>query len=372
MSFVNKLAKIPANNTAFLAEVHTLFGNCYAIHSYFSSLFSLMATLMGDHVCPHFSVQSIIPYLLNMKSCTDSPQRTFFPFFQSREELDTWCSVICLSTHMRSCSQPQCIAQIVFSLFPIPEGDSVLYRFFRLVKTPTLDSAKCNETTLPVIQNIHLPPILSMQQDVQTEGSFTLFSPNQSVTDSSLLPFPPHVIRACPYFLIKQTVSWWNYLISKVVSYLPKLISAQAFDLVYHITLRILAYHNPIKHKGELWLFLLVVAENLIPRKAVLELTELSLKDCSVIGTFRIQLIERYHKFAVPPYCFHAQKFSFLPYTIRYIQDVCLPGRIGSKNVYFNENNDQITVEQTALEYYKKHFGYRGIHDEGKSICKTL
>ena len=57
-----------------------------------------------------------------------------------------------------------------------------------------------------------------------------------------------------------------------------------------------------------------------------------------------------------------------LPFAIRYVKDLPIRGRIGSKNVYFNEENESVTVEQIALDYYNKEFGYEGIHDEGQSL----
>ena len=61
-------------------------------------------------------------------------------------------------------------------------------------------------------------------------------------------------------------------------------------------------------------------------------------------------------------------KLSFLPYPIRYINDRPLQGRPGIKNAYFNEENEVITVEQVAMEYYQKEFHYQGMHDEGRSL----
>lgn len=70
----------------------------------------------------------------------------------------------------------------------------------------------------------------------------------------------------------------------------------------------------------------------------------------------------------MPPFRFNVKRPRDLPFSIRYVKDLPMRGRVGAKNVYFNDANEGITVEQIALEYYEKEFGYEGIHDEGQSL----
>ena len=87
-----------------------------------------------------------------------------------------------------------------------------------------------------------------------------------------------------------------------------------------------------------------------------------------VQGEIRWQLREKFFQYAVPPFRFNVKRPHDLPFSIRYVKDLPMRGRVGAKNVYFNDANEGITVEQIALEYYEKEFGYEGIHDEGQSL----
>ena len=87
-----------------------------------------------------------------------------------------------------------------------------------------------------------------------------------------------------------------------------------------------------------------------------------------VIGSFRIWIHKKYLTLAVQPYRFNSIPLTFLPYSIRYINDTPLHRKPGYKNIYFNEDNESLSVEGLVLEYYQQTFHYTGIHDEGKTI----
>lgn len=87
-----------------------------------------------------------------------------------------------------------------------------------------------------------------------------------------------------------------------------------------------------------------------------------------MIGSYRIWIHKKYLTLAVQPYRFNPIPLTFLPYSIRYLNDSPLLGRSGFKNIYFNEENDSLSVEQLALDYYQQTLHYRGYHDEGRTI----
>lgn len=84
-----------------------------------------------------------------------------------------------------------------------------------------------------------------------------------------------------------------------------------------------------------------------------------------MVGGYQIWIQRKYHTL-VPT----VPNPSFLPYQIRYINDSPLRGKPGHKNKYFNEENQVVSVEQIALEYYQSSLHYDGVHDEGKTLRK--
>ena len=90
-----------------------------------------------------------------------------------------------------------------------------------------------------------------------------------------------------------------------------------------------------------------------------------------VIGGFRVWIHRKYLSIAVPPYCFNPIKLTFTPYQIRYINDTPLKGRPGYKNMYFNDNNEVITVEEVAIDYYNHALSYKALHDEGRTMSRN-
>ena len=126
------------------------------------------------------------------------------------------------------------------------------------------------------------------------------------------------------------------------------------------------------------WRVLVQSSSKIHLKSVLLRIIEFALEDPSgfdrilflwvVQGEVRWQLRDKFFQCAVPPFRFNVKRPRDLPFSIRYVKDLPMRGRVGAKNVYFNDANEGITVEQIALEYYEKEFGYEGIHDEGQSL----
>ena len=132
------------------------------------------------------------------------------------------------------------------------------------------------------------------------------------------------------------------------------------------------------QHHACLWRMRIAAATRVCDQSTLLTLIETALKDPLgqltpsllhlVVGEHRFHLLQKYNKLAVPPFRFSVSKWRPLPYLIRYVNDTPLKGKPGEKNKYFNEENEVVTVEQIAGEYYHNLFGYTARHEEGRSL----